>query len=166
MTPAAAPVPGVTDPQGGGIGRRRSERRLAHPAAAPPDAAVALVDVSRIYGRGDSRVDALRGTSLSCRPGTWTAIMGPSGSGKSTLLHCAAGLERVSSGQVWLTGRDFAGASDHDLTLLRRREVGFVFQSFNLMGALTAEQNVALPLRLAGQRIERGRPGSAGARRA
>ena len=80
--------------------------------------------------------------------------MGPSGSGKSTLLHCAAGLERVSSGRVWLAGRDVTGASDLDLTLLRRREVGFVFQSFNLMGALTAEQNVALPYRLSGQRVD------------
>jgi putative ABC transport system ATP-binding protein len=118
--------------------------------------AVGLDDVSRSYGRGDSSVRALRHASLTCQPGTWTAIMGPSGSGKSTLLHCAAGLERVSSGTVWLAGRDITRASDRDLTLLRRRDVGFVFQSFNLMGALTAEQNVALPFRLSGQDLDRG----------
>ena len=116
---------------------------------------VVLEDVSRTFGRGDNRVEALRHTSLSCRAGTPTVIMGPSGSGKSTLLHCAAGLERVSSGRVWLAGRDITGASDRDLTLLRRRRVGFVFQSFNLMGALTAEQNVALPFRLSGQKADR-----------
>ncbi len=79
--------------------------------------------------------------------------MGPSGSGKSTLLHCAAGLEGVTSGEVLLAGTDITGASDEELTALRRETVGFVFQSFNLIGSLTAEQNVALPLRLAGQRV-------------
>ena len=128
---------------------------ISTPLALPDECPVALVDASRTFGRGDGRVEALRRTSLACRPGTWTAIMGPSGSGKSTLLHCAAGLERVSSGRVWLAGRDITGASDHDLTLLRRREVGFVFQSFNLMGALTAEQNVALPYRLSGDDVDR-----------
>jgi len=127
--------------------------RIPPPTA--PDDVVALHDVTRTYGRGDSRVDALRGASLSCRTGTWTAIMGQSGSGKSTLLHCAAGLERASSGRVFLAGRDITKASDRDLTLLRRREVGFVFQSFNLMGALTAEQNVALPFRLSRDKVDR-----------
>ena len=116
---------------------------------------VVLEDVSRTFGHGDSRVEALRSTSLSVRAGTWTAIMGPSGSGKSTLLHCAAGLDRPSSGTVRLAGRDITGASDRGLTLLRRHQVGFVFQSVNLMGALTAEQNVALPFRLSGQKMDR-----------
>jgi hypothetical protein len=89
------------------------------------------------------------------RPGEWTAVMGPSGSGKSPLLHCAAGLEQVSGGQVLLGGRDITAASDDELTALRRREVGFVFQSFNLIGSLTAEQNVALPLKLAGEYLQR-----------
>lgn len=79
--------------------------------------------------------------------------MGPSGSGKSTLLHCAAGLEQLSSGQVHLAGKDITGASDRELTELRRRDIGFVFQNFNLVASLTAEQNVALPLKLAGVRV-------------
>ncbi|MFI0796838.1 ABC transporter ATP-binding protein [Micromonospora rubida] len=117
--------------------------------------AVELRAVHRVYGRGDTTIRALDGVDLSFPTGTWTAVMGPSGSGKSTLLHCAAGLERVTSGAVSLAGQDITGASDGELTRLRRTKIGFVFQSFNLMGALTAEQNVALPLRMAGQRPDR-----------
>ncbi len=112
--------------------------------------AVELRRVSRSYG---SAVRALDDVSLSCPAGSWTAVMGPSGSGKSTLLHCAAGLDRVSGGQVLLAGRDVTAASDDVLTDLRRRTVGFVFQSFNLISSLTAEQNVVLPLKLAGVRV-------------
>ncbi|AVT32943.1 MULTISPECIES: ABC transporter ATP-binding protein [unclassified Plantactinospora] len=115
--------------------------------------AVELRDVVRVYGGRQARASALDGVSIGFVRGTWTAVMGPSGSGKSTLLHCAAGLERPTSGQVLLGDRDLAGASERELTRLRRQEVGFVFQSFNLVGSLTAEQNVALPLRLAGRKV-------------
>lgn len=115
--------------------------------------AAELRDVTREYGGKHARVRALDGVSLTFPAASWTAVMGPSGSGKSTLLHCAAGLEHVTSGQVLLAGQDITNAPDRELTLLRRREIGFVFQSFNLIGSLTAEQNVALPLRLAGDRV-------------
>ncbi|GAB2987279.1 ABC transporter ATP-binding protein [Amycolatopsis acidiphila] len=117
--------------------------------------AVELREVTREYGGKHARVCALDGVSLAFPQGTWTAVMGPSGSGKSTLLHCAAGLEHVSSGQVFLAGEDITAASDRELTDLRRREIGFVFQSFNLIGSLTAEQNVALPLKLSGHRVSK-----------
>jgi len=118
---------------------------------------LALHDVRRTYGRGGSAVTALDGVTLQVPAHTWTAVMGPSGSGKSTLLHVAAGLERADRGQVSLAGRDLTRASDTVLTRLRRREIGFIFQSFNLVGALTAAQNVALPLRLGGVRVETAR---------
>ncbi|GAA2555010.1 ABC transporter ATP-binding protein [Winogradskya consettensis] len=117
------------------------------------DTAVELRDVVREYGSGQARVRALDGVGIGFARGTWTAVMGPSGSGKSTLLHCAAGLERPTSGQVLLGDRDLAAASERDLTELRRKDIGFVFQSFNLVSSLTAEQNVALPLRLAGSKV-------------
>jgi putative ABC transport system ATP-binding protein len=117
--------------------------------------AVELSAVTREYGAKSARVRALDGVSLGFPAGSWTAVMGPSGSGKSTLLHCAAGLERCTSGQVFLGGRDITNAGDDDLTVLRRRHIGFVFQSFNLIGSFTAEQNVALPLRLAGRRVSK-----------
>jgi putative ABC transport system ATP-binding protein len=119
--------------------------------------ALHLHDVRRTYGRGPNRVTALDGVSLAVPAHTWTAVMGPSGSGKSTLLHVAAGIERPDHGEVRLAGRDLTRASDKVLTSLRRTEIGFCFQSFNLMGALTAAQNVALPLRLAGARVSRDR---------
>jgi len=120
-------------------------------------AALALHDVRRTYGRGAGKVTALDGVTLDVPPHTWTAVMGPSGSGKSTLLHIAAGLERADHGQVWLAGHDLTHASDKLLTRLRRNEIGFCFQTFNLMGALTAAQNVALPLRLGGGRVDKAR---------
>ncbi|GAA4507959.1 ABC transporter ATP-binding protein [Actinoallomurus oryzae] len=117
------------------------------------DAAVELRDVIREYGSKQARVRALDGVGIGFARGTWTAVMGPSGSGKSTLLHCAAGLDRPTSGQVLLGDRELTAASERELTALRRKEIGFVFQSFNLVGSLTAEQNVALPLRLAGRKV-------------
>jgi putative ABC transport system ATP-binding protein len=117
--------------------------------------AVELHEVTRYHGARNTGVAALAGVSLSCPSGTWTAVMGPSGSGKSTLLHCAAGLDRVTSGRVLLAGRDITAAPDSVLTALRRRTVGFVFQSFNLIASLTAEQNVAFPSKLAGVRVSR-----------
>ncbi|MFD5558426.1 ABC transporter ATP-binding protein [Streptomyces sp. NPDC127068] len=113
---------------------------------------VELGALTRHFGSGEGAVTALDSVDLACARGTLTAVMGPSGSGKSTLLHCAAGLERPTSGRVVLDGTDLAGLDETGLTRLRRDRIGFVFQSFNLVSALTAEQNVALPLRLAGRR--------------
>jgi putative ABC transport system ATP-binding protein len=118
-------------------------------------AAVTLRGISRVYGRGPAAVRAVDDVTLDFPRAGWTAVMGPSGSGKSTLLHCAAGLERVDAGQVFLGDTDITAAHDAALTALRRSRIGFVFQSFNLIGSLTAEQNVALPLRLAGRRPAR-----------
>lgn len=115
--------------------------------------AVELRGVTRTFGKRGNEVRALDGISVGFPRGRWTAVMGPSGSGKSTMLHCAAGLEGVSSGQVHVAGTDITGASGEELTALRRGTIGFVFQNFNLLGALTAEQNVSLPLRLDGQRV-------------
>ncbi|MEU3256075.1 ABC transporter ATP-binding protein [Streptomyces sp. NPDC006997] len=121
--------------------------------SAAPTAAVQLTAVSRRYGTGGHAVTALDDVSLTFPRGTFTAVMGPSGSGKSTLLQCAAGLDRPTSGSVRVGGTELTGLSERGLTLLRRDRVGFVFQDFNLLPSLTAEQNVALPLRLAGRRV-------------
>lgn len=117
--------------------------------------AIRLRAVTRTYGSGDGVVTALDDLTLSFTGGTFTAVMGPSGSGKSTLLQCAAGLDRPTAGSVLLGETDLTALSEHKLTLLRRARIGFVFQSYNLLPALTAEQNVALPLRLAGRRPSR-----------
>lgn len=119
------------------------------------DDAIRLRSVSRRYGTGGSAVTALDQVSLAFPRGTFTAVMGPSGSGKSTLLQCAAGLDRPTSGSVTIGDTELTGLSETGLTLLRRERVGFVFQAFNLLPSLTAEQNVALPLRLAGRRPKR-----------
>ncbi|MFF7606415.1 ATP-binding cassette domain-containing protein [Streptomyces parvulus] len=119
--------------------------------------AVRLHAVSRRYGAGAGAVTALDEVSLAFPRGSFTAVMGPSGSGKSTLLQCAAGLDRPTSGSVLVGDTDLTGLSETRLTLLRRERVGFVFQAFNLLPSLTAEQNVALPLRLAGRRPGRAR---------
>ncbi|MEU6684350.1 ABC transporter ATP-binding protein [Streptomyces sp. NPDC046832] len=111
--------------------------------------AVRLDSLTRRYGS----LTALDAVSLTFPAGTFTAVMGPSGSGKSTLLQCAAGLDRPTSGSVTVGGTELTGLSERRLTLLRRERVGFVFQAFNLLPSLTAEQNVALPLRLAGRRV-------------
>jgi putative ABC transport system ATP-binding protein len=116
--------------------------------------AVALRRVTKVY-RSGSVVTALNQVTLGLDAGTFTAVMGPSGSGKSTLLQCAAGLDRPSSGEVWLGGQELGDLSETKLTVLRRNRIGFVFQSFNLLPSLTAELNVALPLRLAGRRPSR-----------
>ncbi|WP_454042208.1 ABC transporter ATP-binding protein [Cellulosimicrobium sp. Marseille-Q8652] len=122
------------------------------PAPVGTGTALSLTGVTRTHGTGDTRVTALRDVSLDLRRGTWTAIMGPSGSGKSTLLQVAAGLDRVDEGRVVIGSTDITHATDHERTELRRARIGFVFQNFNLIGSLTAEQNVALPLELAGRR--------------
>src|SRR6266699_823195 len=110
--------------------------------------AVRLEAVSKVYGKGASAVQALRGVSITLPYSTFTAVMGPSGSGKSTLLQLAAGLDRPTSGRAWIGLVDLSKLSETRLTELRRDRVGFVFQAFNLMPSLTVEQNVTLPLRL------------------
>ncbi|MFJ2214202.1 ABC transporter ATP-binding protein [Streptomyces sp. NPDC101062] len=121
------------------------------------DNAVQLRSVTRRYGTGDTSVTALDQVSLAFPKGTFTAVMGPSGSGKSTLLQCAAGLDRPTSGLVTIGGTELTELTETELTLLRRERIGFVFQAFNLLPSLTAEQNVALPLRLAGRRPPKAR---------
>jgi putative ABC transport system ATP-binding protein len=118
------------------------------------DASPAIVsarDVHRRYGEGDTAVDALRGVSIDFAAGRYTAIMGPSGSGKSTLMNVLAGLDRPTSGTVMLDGVDITGLDDGKLTQLRRDKLGFVFQFFNLLPVLTAEENIVLPLSIAGR---------------
>jgi putative ABC transport system ATP-binding protein len=114
--------------------------------------AVVAADVTRRYGHGDTAVDALRGVSLDVAQGKLTAVMGPSGSGKSTLMHILAGLDKPTTGEVTIAGTTITTLSDTDLTKLRRRHIGFVFQFFNLLPMLTAEENVLLPLSIAGER--------------
>ncbi|MFB9181584.1 ABC transporter ATP-binding protein [Dactylosporangium sucinum] len=113
---------------------------------------VVLRDVRAVFGTGTRQVTALDGVSVTFERGRFAAVMGPSGSGKSTLLHCAAGLDRPAGGTVTIDGTRLDGLSEDALTRLRRDRIGFVFQAFNLVSALTAEQNVALPMRLAGRR--------------
>jgi putative ABC transport system ATP-binding protein len=123
--------------------------------AASSSPAVALRDVRKVYGRGESAVVALDGVSAALSPGSFTAIMGPSGSGKSTFLNVAAGLDRPTSGRVVLGDTDLGQLSERRLTVLRRERIGFVFQAFNLLPSLTVAQNIALPLRLDGHRVRR-----------
>jgi len=107
-------------------------------------------ELTRRFGEGAGAVDALRGVSVDFEPGTFTAIMGPSGSGKSTLMHILAGLDRATSGWVEIAGTRIDTLSDRELTLLRRSQIGFIFQSYNLLPVLTAEQNILLPIRIGG----------------
>src|SRR4051812_25912254 len=116
---------------------------------------VRLDSVKKTYGRGESGVVALAGVSVEFPAGSFTAVMGPSGSGKSTLLHCAAGLDRPDQGSVTLVGVDLKGRNETQLTELRREHVAFVFQSFNLMPALNVEENITLPMLLAGKEPDR-----------
>jgi putative ABC transport system ATP-binding protein len=113
---------------------------------------VTAVDVRRRYGEGDAAVNALAGVTVGFERGRFSAIMGPSGSGKSTLMHILAGLDRPTSGSVTLDGDEISGLDDADLTKLRRDKLGFVFQFFNLIPVLTAEENVLLPLSIAGRK--------------
>jgi putative ABC transport system ATP-binding protein len=115
-------------------------------------AVVAAREVARRYGEGETAVDALRGVSLEVERGRLTAVMGPSGSGKSTLMHILAGLDKPTSGDVLIDGTSLGELGDSDLTRLRRKHIGFVFQFFNLLPMLTAEENVLLPLSIAGRK--------------
>jgi putative ABC transport system ATP-binding protein len=125
------------------------------PEAVTVGAVVAAWNVTRRYGEEGSAVDALRGVSMRVPDGQFTAVMGPSGSGKSTLMHILAGLDVPTSGQVWVGGEDITEMTDDELTLLRRRQIGFIFQFFNLLPMLTAEDNVVLPLSIAGETPDR-----------
>jgi putative ABC transport system ATP-binding protein len=122
------------------------------PVLAPGRTALEATDLVKTYGSGDTAVRALDGVTVAFASGEFTAIMGPSGSGKSTLMHCLAGLDTPTSGSVRIGGTEISGLGDRALTLLRRRRVGFIFQSFNLLPTLTAEQNIRLPLELAGRK--------------
>jgi putative ABC transport system ATP-binding protein len=124
----------------------------APPTAATTSAVVAASDVTRRYGRDESAVHALRGVTMELPQGQFAAVMGPSGSGKSTLMHILAGLDIPTSGRVWVGSEDITAMSDDELTLLRRRRIGFIFQFFNLLPMLTAEANVVLPVTIAGEK--------------
>ncbi len=115
---------------------------------------VTATDVYRTYGKGDAAVEALRGVSLEIPQGQFAAVMGPSGSGKSTLMHILAGLDLPTSGTVVIAGQEIGHLSDKGLTQLRRDHIGFIFQFFNLLPMLTAEENIFLPLRLAGEKVD------------
>ena len=118
-------------------------------------AVVAARGVTRVYGEGDTAVNALRGIDLDVARSRLTAVMGPSGSGKSTLMHILAGLDKPTEGEVAIDGTNIEALSDTELTKLRRQHIGFVFQFFNLLPMLTAEENIVLPLELAGGKMDR-----------
>ncbi len=120
----------------------------------PSGNAVVAQEVARYYGEGDSQVRAVCGVSLEVPTGQFLAVMGPSGSGKSTLMHVLAGLDRPTSGRVEIGGEDVTEMNDKQLTLLRRRRIGFIFQFFNLLPVLTAEENIRLPLSIAGRKLD------------
>jgi putative ABC transport system ATP-binding protein len=119
-------------------------------------AVVSATDLTRRFGAGDTAVDALRGVSIDIEQGKLTAVMGPSGSGKSTLMHILAGLDTPTSGSVSIAGESITGMNDNELTHLRRKHIGFVFQFYNLLPMLTAEENVKLPLSVAGASVDDG----------
>ena len=139
--------------------RGRDMEAAAVPAAdvaeRAPAAVVAAKDLTRRYGEGDTAVDALRGVSLEVQQGKLTAVMGPSGSGKSTLMHILAALDKPTSGSVWIAGTELGGLNDTETTKLRRQHIGFVFQFFNLLPMLTAEENIVLPLTIAGEKPDK-----------
>jgi putative ABC transport system ATP-binding protein len=130
------------------------EESAAAPAGQTGSVVVAS-DVTRVYGEGATAVEALRGVSLDVRSGQLVAVMGPSGSGKSTLMHLLAGLDKPSGGTVEIAGTEITGLNDSALTRLRREHIGFVFQFFNLLPMLTAEENIVLPLSIAGEKPEK-----------
>lgn len=124
-------------------------------SSAAPQLAAHTEDVVKVYGQGDAQVVALDHVSVDFEQGRFTAVMGPSGSGKSTLMHCAAGLDKPTSGRVFIGDVDIAKLNDRELTRMRRDNVGFVFQAFNLVPTLTAEENILLPLAIAGRKPEK-----------
>ncbi|HKH23093.1 MAG TPA: ABC transporter ATP-binding protein [Solirubrobacterales bacterium] len=142
----------MTDP----VSENTTERAAGTADGAASDGhIVQAVDVSRRYGEGDAAVDALRNISVDFERDRFTAIMGPSGSGKSTLLHVLAGLDRPTGGRVFVDGTEITALDDADLTKLRRDKLGFIFQFFNLLPVLTAEENLVLPLSIAGRKADK-----------
>ncbi len=127
-----------------------------NPPAFNDGIAARAVHVTKTYGSGEAQINALDDVSVDFASGELTAIMGPSGSGKSTLLHCIAGLDRVTGGEVWLGDTDITRLREKKLTLVRRKRLGFIFQSFNLLPTLNAKENIELPLRLAKKKPEKG----------
>jgi putative ABC transport system ATP-binding protein len=125
---------------------------MTEPRPAADTVAARSVDVSKIYGSGEAAVHALDGITVEFATAHFTAIMGPSGSGKSTLLHCLAGLDRVTSGRIFLHDVEISASSEKDLTVVRRDRIGFIFQAYNLIPTLTALENITLPLSLAGRK--------------
>lgn len=117
--------------------------------------AIEAVNVVKDFGQGDSVVHALRDVNVAFEQGKFTAIMGPSGSGKSTLMHVLSGLDTVTSGHIYFQGKDLTTLNDNQLTQLRRHDIGFIFQSFNLLPMFTAQQNIVMPLTLAGERVDK-----------
>jgi putative ABC transport system ATP-binding protein len=133
-----------------------SRSEVTSVAEVPRDAvAVSAQELTRRYGQGATAVDALRGVSIDVADGELVAVMGPSGSGKSTLMHVLAGLDKPSSGRVSIAGIEITGLDDAKLTRVRRDHIGFVFQFFNLLPMLTAEENVVLPLSIAGEKPDK-----------
>jgi len=126
--------------------------RAGSPSTGP---VVSAKDLTRRYGEGETAVDALRGVSLDVPKGQLTAVMGPSGSGKSTLMHILAGLDKPTSGEVTIAGTEISKLNDTELTKLRREHIGFIFQFFNLLPMLNAEENITLPLSIAGEKPDR-----------
>ncbi|HEV7720266.1 MAG TPA: ABC transporter ATP-binding protein, partial [Iamia sp.] len=129
-------------------------QHTAPPAHTAGAAAVRAFAVSKVYGSGPAAVTALDDVTVGVARGTYVAVMGPSGSGKSTLMHCLAGLDTVTSGSIEISGVDLSGLNDRQLTKMRRDRIGFVFQSFNLVPTLTAEENMTLPATLAGRKVD------------
>src|SRR5438105_2227533 len=119
------------------------------------EAAARAIELRKIYGEGDAAVEALRGVELEFGAGEFSAIMGPSGSGKSTLLHCMAGLDRPTSGEVYIGQTELGSLKEKELTRLRRDRVGFIFQAYNLIPTLDAEENITLPSDIAGRKVDR-----------
>ena len=122
---------------------------------ARPGAAARAIELTKVYGQGPAAVTALRDITIGFDRGRFTAIMGASGSGKSTLLHCLAGLDPPTSGRVFIGEVDITKLKERELTRLRRDQVGFVFQTFNLIPTLTARENITLPIDIAGREVDR-----------
>jgi putative ABC transport system ATP-binding protein len=137
-----------------GIATERTEMTTT-PLAPPSTAAAAAVNAVKVYGQGESEVRALDGVSVQFTKGVFTAIMGPSGSGKSTLMHCVAGLDTLTSGQVYIGTTDLSSLGERQLTQLRRDKVGFIFQAYNLIPTLNAIENITLPMDLAGRKPDK-----------
>lgn len=136
---------------------RHSTHDVQHPTAENPDDGIVAraIDLTKVYGSKDNEVMALDHVNVEFKRGEMTAIMGPSGSGKSTLMHCMAGLDAPSSGKVMVEGLEVSSMNQKQLTDLRREQIGFIFQSFNLVPTLSAEENILLPLQIAKKPIDR-----------